>query len=561
MPLWNRALCRAAGGCKMQVMLKLLGLTAIACALLSACNLGSIPTDVNSTPLNAPNLRLDVTGEPASPTPSTAAEYTASPAALVKSTPSYPYACGTDDGVSSARQVAARVDIDYAQKAASVDQRLSFTNREDAPLTSIVLDVQANQWDGSFVLNELLVDLSPAYHELELNRLEVPLAIALPPGCAIEIELRFRLLPDLIRDGMRAFRGFFGYSPRQLNLAHFLPTVAARVNKQWRIHSPAHFGEQIVYDVADWRVEVHVQGATEDLKLAAPGQIKKLEPGLWQVELRQSRDFALSLSEKYQLHEGLTASGVDVNVYTLRDSQAGVNINGENSATHVLAITIQALELFETLFGRYPRDRLVVVQGDFPDGMEFTGLVYVGSAWFAQFDGTPYNYLTLVSVHEIAHQWWYALIGSDAALHPWLDEALATYSEYLFIESQYPADKNWWWSFRVAGFFPQGDVDSVVYEFTTFREYINAIYLRGAQMLHNLREDMGDEQFFQLLRSYAEIGTGQVADPGLFWGLLPAAQAPLTIETRNEFLRDPGVDSLFSLTESAGGTQDGSSSG
>jgi len=545
----------------MQIMLRLLGLTALACALLCACNLGSIPPDTDSAPSNAPNLRLDATSEPASPTPSPASENTAAPVAPVESTPSYPYACGIDDGASSARQVAARVDIDYAQKAASVDQLLSFTNREDVSVESIVLDVQANQWDGSFVLNELLVDESPAYHELDSNRLKIPLAIALPPGCAIEIEIRFRLLPDVIRDGMRAFRGFFGYSPRQLNLAHFLPNVAARINKEWRIHSPANFGEQIVYDVADWRVEVHVQDATEDLKLAAPGEIKELEPGLWQVELRGSRDFALSLSEKFQLLEGLTASGVDVAVYTLRDSQAGVNINGKNSASHVLTITIQALELFERLFGKYPRDRLVVVQGDFPDGMEFTGLVYVGSAWFAQFDGTVYNYLTLVSVHEIAHQWWYALIGSDAALHPWLDEALATYSEYLFIESHYPADKNWWWTFRVAGYFPQGDVDSKVYEFNTFREYINAIYLRGAQMLHNLRQDMGDEQFFQLLRSYAEIGTGQVVDPKLFWGLLPAEQAPLTIETRNEFLRDPGVDSLFAFAESVDDTQVGSSSG
>ena len=545
----------------MLIMLKLLCLTALTCALLSACNLGSIPPGGSSTPSNAPNLRLDVTSELASPTPVPAAKNTAAPVAPVKSTPSYPYACGIDDGASSARQVAARVDIDYAQKAASVDQLLSFTNREDAPLGSIVLDVQANQWDGSFFLNELLVDEAPAYHELDSNRLEIPLAIALPPGCAIEIEIRFRLLPDVIRDGMRAFRGFFGYSPRQLNLAHFLPNVAARINKEWRIHSPAYFGEQIVYDVADWRVEVHVQEATEDLQLAAPGEIKKLEPGFWQVELRGSRDFALSLSDKFQLHEGLTASGVDVAVYTLRDSQAGLNINGKNSASHVLTITIQAMELFERLFGAYPRDRFVVVQGDFPDGMEFTGLVYVGSAWFAQFDGTPYNYLTLVSVHEIAHQWWYALIGSDAALHPWLDEALATYSEYLFIESHYPADKNWWWTFRVAGYFPQGDVDSMVYEFNTFREYINAIYLRGAQMLHNLREDMGDEQFFQLLRSYAEIGTGLVADPKLFWALLPAEQASLTIETRNEFLRDPGVDSLFALAESAGGTEVGSSSG
>ena len=541
----------------MQIMLRLLGLTVFTCALLCACNLGSIPPDVNSAPSNAPNLRLDLTSESASPTPSPALENTVAP---VESTPSYPYACGIDDGASSARQVAARVDIDYAQKAASVDQLLSFTNREDASLQSIVLDIQANQWDGSFVLNELLVDESPAYHELDSNRLEIPLAIALPPGCAIEIEIRFRLLPDVIRDGMRAFRGFFGYSPRQLNLAHFLPNVAARINKEWRIHSPANFGEQIVYDVADWQVEVHVQDATEDLKLAAPGEIKELEPGLWQVELRGSRDFALSLSEKFQLLEGGTASGVGVAVYTLRDSQAGVNINGKNSASHVLTITIQALELFERLFGKYPHDRLVVVQGDFPDGMEFTGLVYVGSAWFAQFDGTVYNYLTLVSVHEIAHQWWYALVGSDAALHPWLDEALATYSEYLFIESHYPADKNWWWTFRVAGYFPQGDVDSKVYEFNTFREYINAIYLRGAQMLHNLRQDMGDEQFFQLLRTYAEIGTGQVAYPELFWGLLSTEQAPLTIETRNEFLRDPGVNSLFALVEGAGGTQVGSSS-
>ena len=554
----NRALCRTVTDCKMQIMLKLIGLSAFICALLCACNLGSVPPAADSAPSNAPNLRLDVTSEPASPTRSAAPENTAAPA---KSTPSYPYACGIDDGASAARQVAARVDIDYAQKAASVDQRLSFTNREDAPLQSIVLDVQANQWDDSFVLDELLVDESPAYHELDSNRLEIPLATALPPGCAIEIEIRFRLLPDVIRDGMRAFRGFFGYSPRQLNLAHFLPNVAARINTQWRIHSPANFGEQIVYDLADWRVEVHVQGATQDLQLAAPGEIKEVEPGFWQVELRGSRDFAISLSEKFQLHEGRTASGVGVAVYTLRDSQAGVNINGKNSASHVLTITIRALELFERLFGKYPRDRLVVVQGDFPDGMEFTGLVYVGSAWFAQFDGTPYNYLTLVSVHEVAHQWWYALIGSDAALHPWLDEALATYSEYLFIESHYPADKNWWWTFRVAGYFPQGDVDSKVYEFNTFREYINAIYLRGAQMLHNLRQDMGDEQFFQLLRSYAEIGTGQVVDPKLFWTLLPAEQAPLTIDTRNEFLRDPGVDSLFALAESAGGTQVGSSSG
>ena len=147
----------------------------------------------------------------------------------------------------------------------------------------------------------------------------------------------------------------------------------------------------------------------------------------------------------------------------------------------------------------------------------------------------------MISVHEIAHQWWYARVGNDAALHPWLDEALATYSEYLYIEEYYPSEKNWWWYFRVAVYLPEGGVDSAVYEFSTPREYINAVYLRGAQMLQNLREDIGDEHFFQLLRSYYGAGDGLIADPGLFWRQLAPDQQPLTAATRNEFLTAPAV--------------------
>ena len=56
-------------------------------------------------------------------------------------------------------------------------------------------------------------------------------------------------------------------------------------------------------------------------------------------------------------------------------------------------------------------------------------------------------------------------------------------------------------------------MDSAVYQFNTPREYINAVYLRGAQMLQNLREDIGDEAFFRLLRAYYSAGSGSIADP------------------------------------------------
>lgn len=517
--------------------------------LVSGCNLGVASGNIVA-PESASNLRQQVTQ--VAPNATAPLASTAAPSTPVESSNdrASPYDCTMDVDAGAARKIGADVGIDFNTKRATVRQQLVFVNREDIALDSIIIDVQINQWNDSFALDAILVKGAPAYHELQLNRLEIPLAIALPKGCAIDIEMSFGLFPEAIRDGLRAYRGYFGYSPRQLNLAHFLPSVAARVDGEWLLHEPAGIGEQIVYDVVDWEVTIDVLDGGDSLQLAAPGAVTQLEPGKWQVALENSRDFSISLSDSYRVQEKQTASGVTVVVYSFADAQGAVNVNGADSATHALQETVKAVELFEHLFGDYPYRRFVVVQADFPDGMEFTGMVYVGSAWFTHFDGTPYNYLTLITVHETAHQWWYARVGNDTALNPWLDEALTTYSEYLFIESYYPKDKDWWWTFRVASFYPQGDVDSTVYEFSTPRQYINAIYLRGAQMMHNLREDVGDESFFSLLRRFFEQGNGGIADPKEFWGLLSPEEAALTAKTRDEFLRDPTVNAFFQAVSS-----------
>src|SRR5690606_16503225 len=149
-------------------------------------------------------------------------------------------------------------------------------------------------------------------------------------------------------------------------------------------------------------------------------------------------------------------------------------------------VTTRALSTYSDLFGAYPRERFVVIQGDFPDGMEFSDLVFVSGDWFASYAGEPKSYLTLITVHEVAHQWWYSRVGNDQAMMPWLDEALATYSEYIFYEEYYPELKDWWWDFRVntwiPGDFDRHPVSSTVYDFASIREYVNAVYLRGARM-------------------------------------------------------------------------------
>ncbi len=144
-----------------------------------------------------------------------------------------------------------------------------------------------------------------------------------------------------------------------------------------------------------------------------------------------------------------------------------------------------------------------MVQADIHDGQECDALVFLSTDFYSQYSGGSRNNLTTIGVHEIAHQWWYGLVGSDQALEPWLDEALAVYSERIFYENNYPANISWWWQFRVDYFKPGGYVDMPVYSAGSQRQYVNAVYLNGAHFIDDVRERVGYGNFAKFLKAYA----------------------------------------------------------
>jgi aminopeptidase N len=167
--------------------------------------------------------------------------------------------------------------------------------------------------------------------------------------------------------------------------------------------------------------------------------------------------------------------------------------------------------------------------------------VFVSEAWFRTWHGIPNDWLTLITAHEVAHQWWYALVGSDQGRTPYLDEALATYSELLFIDRYYPDQHDWWWGLRVDMYAPAGFVDTPVYDFYSPRSYIDAVYLRGAQMMDALRDILGDEVFFEWLRAYADALRHEIAAPADLWGTLPPDAYAATAAVRSLYLMQPDV--------------------
>jgi len=110
-------------------------------------------------------------------------------------------------------------------------------------------------------------------------------------------------------------------------------------------------------------------------------------------------------------------------------------------------------------------------------------------------------------------------VGNDQAMEPWLDEALAVYSEAIFYRYIYPNSYDWWWNFRVNYFGPSGYVDSNIYDSGTFRGYVNAVYLNGANFLEALNNRMGEDAFFKFLQDYASRYGHGIATTGDFFAV------------------------------------------
>jgi len=214
----------------------------------------------------------------------------------------------------------------------------------------------------------------------------------------------------------------------------------------------------------------------------------------------------------------------------------------KKAGKRVLQTTIEALQVYSQLFGPYPHQTMTAVQADFLDGMEYDGLFYLGKDYYNWHNGTASDLLVTIAAHETAHQWWYALVGNDQALEPWLDEALATYSERLFFENVYPDSVDWWWTYRVNYYQPHGQIDIDIYTtsedtYNYFNDYRNVVYLNGATFLEELRTLIGDKSFFTFLKDYREQYSYQEVTTQDFFNLLEEHTNVNLEPLRNEFFR------------------------
>jgi len=388
--------------------------------------------------------------------------------------------------------------LNFTTNIGTVEQTIKYPNLTGSTLDDIMMAVEPNLWSGGFNLTALSIDNQPiSNYTLDGQKLNVPLPQPLEPSQLITIRLSY----ELVLPAMPAYSNpedvrpqIYGYSKKQTNFVDWYPFVVPyEAGQGWVLYNPWYYGEHLEYDLADFDVLItFTDGATP--QIAASGEeVAAGKADSHRFVLEAGRTFALSMSLYYKVASQQVG---DVTVY----SYFFAYYDAPGKA--LLQTTVEAMQVYEEKYGPYRHKTMTAVQGDFNDGMEFSGLYFISRDYFNLYDNTPKNYLVIIAAHETAHQWWFDSVADNQAMEPWLDEAFATYSEQIYYETVHPDMVKWWWDYRYFEFQKPGFVDTSIYDGGGQRPYWDKVYLTGARFLEDLRQQMGDEAFFAFLKDY-----------------------------------------------------------
>jgi aminopeptidase N len=125
-----------------------------------------------------------------------------------------------------------------------------------------------------------------------------------------------------------------------------------------------------------------------------------------------------------------------------------------------------------------------------------------------------------VVVHENAHQWYGDSVAVAEWKHIWLNEGFATYAEWLWSEHEGLGTTQEVFDFFY-NLFPEDDPfwDVVIGDPGVAHLFDFPVYARGAMTLHMLRNQVGDRDFFRILRAWAARKAGGNGTTGQFIAL------------------------------------------
>ncbi len=436
--------------------------------------------------------------------------------------PFFCVSCSSGDLVADASTHASTYNIvgmlDFPNKTLSATENLNYRNnseydlefllfhlhpnafREDAENPAVSPAQETRAYPNGFSaggIEIVTVKVSGTQADFNLEGaddglLRVQLGSVLHPKSQVEVTISFVLtIPNVNHR--------FGYGEHTLNLGNWYPVVCVLEEGEFDTDGYTVSGDPFYTDIANFEVTLTYPSS---LILASTGEVQK---NFLQGSTKSStyralavRDFAMVLSADFEVKSAQTR-GIDINYFYFDDSDAECHLQA----------AVDAVDTFCELIGEYPYKVLNVVKACFlHGGMEYPNLVYISDQVTQDAE-----YINVI-VHEIAHQWWYGVVGNDQLAYGWIDEGLAEYSTALFYDLNpgYAYTSTEVIANALSSYLLFCDVYREVYDrldtsmnrsvsdFNSETEYVYLTYVKGLLMFDSVSEVIGQNRMNKCLK-------------------------------------------------------------
>jgi hypothetical protein len=388
-------------------------------------------------------------------------------------------------------------------------ERIRYTNTETTPLNAVLFRLYPNLpgFGGELMADSIIVNNESVTPTLQNQDtvLNVPLATPLQPGDHLDLTLFF---DGTAYANPQQGYNIFSYANGTLALAGFFPVIAVHDDHGWDTMVPPPYGDATYLDTALYQVNVNVP---EQMVVVASGSVADEtlhNDGTKTIQLVSGpiRDFYMVIDPTYQALVNYV-DGITVTSYYPPELAAG----GERALNY----SVDALNVFNQKFGPYPYAEFdIVATPTTAGGVEYPGTVVIAERLYDQNGG----FFQHAVGHEVAHQWWYGMVGNNQILEPWLDEALTNYSTAIYWEIAEGASigdqvVNSYFLVPYERARSAGRDRAVLGPVESFSqgEYGTFVYGKGPLFFHALRETYGDDLFFEVMQLYLNNYRYQIA--------------------------------------------------
>ncbi|OYD07689.1 M1 family metallopeptidase [Paludifilum halophilum] len=395
-----------------------------------------------------------------------------------------------------------RIDAHYDEKRDRVSGHLSVRlPRPKEPLKEVYFHLYPNafqnwKWGseakpkkpGYLKVKKVKVDGVEAGRSVDETLLKVDLPKPVREDRRAKVEMDYEL--QLPKGGTRL--NTFGQTAF---LAQWYPMLAVKDGEGWHTDPYTTTGDPFYSQISDFEVTFHLPEGYQLISSA----YDRPEPVRSPLTLRQSkvRDFAAVITKDYEVIEG-RAGKTQVHLWYMKGM--------EDVAQELHDAAVDSMNYFGERFGRYPYPQVDVVLGE--TGYGIAGMEYPGLVTSVPKIPTRRGEQPAVNVvaHELAHQWWYGVVGNNQVKEPWLDEGLTTFSEFLFMRDRQGADARDLLvkaAERSDEVHKEKGVTSVesLYKYSD-PVYGLMVYTRPAAMMWELVDELGKDKVLEILKTY-----------------------------------------------------------